>query len=333
MVVKLARANMTDTVNAGETAQRPTVPRFLFIAALFCVIFISARLFIHPINNTDYLNSQTGLRAFWRGETPYVSALYYMPPWSAFFLAPLVNQPLETWLALDVALFATMIVDLGSPSSLLLLLHPAFIALIASSNPEWLVVGTGLWLLYRIKRGVGRGVAWLLLACKPQTTAFLLLFDGIAALRHRDWKAFGVAGITAVATILLYPQIFTRLSQPFEWSATVYSHYGVLGALAATLLVVAVRWRRRSDLKTLGLYLGPIWWPYMLEYGYTATAFTMRSAGWLRVAIYVAASIGLAFLFWRDYHVAEQIGAFGMVLLAAVLAPAEKTTRQRNAAS
>jgi hypothetical protein len=50
--------------------------------------------------------------------------------------------------------------------------------------------------------------------------------------------------------------------------------------------------------------------------------FTMRGAGWWRNALYLAASIGLVAVFWRDYHTSEQAGILGMILLAAVLAPA-----------
>ncbi len=60
----------------------------------------------------------------------------------------------------------------------------------------------------------------------------------------------------------------------------------------------------------------------MLQYSYTATAFTMRGAGLLRTVIYVVASLILMILFWQNYHVAEHVGALGMVLLAAILAPA-----------
>jgi hypothetical protein len=304
-------------LNFWERNKRP-----LFIAALFVVIFISARFAIRPINNTDYNSYILGLQLFWRGESPYNSVNYYMPPWSAFFLAPLVNQPLETWLALNVALFATAIIDLGKPSGLLLLIHPVFITLLAASNPEWLLIGPGLWLLYRAPKGWRRGLAWLLLTCKPQTSAILLLFDGWDALRERDWKAIGLSAVVAAATLALYPQWFRRLTIPFDWSASVLSHYGILGALIVTAIVLALRRNRLQDQKTVGLILGPVWSLYMLQYSYTGMAFTMRGAGWLRTVVYVAGCIGLALLFWRDFHVSEQIGMLGMLLLTAILAPA-----------
>ncbi|HVO70667.1 MAG TPA: hypothetical protein VMT24_11510 [Aggregatilineaceae bacterium] len=296
--------------------------RTIFLIALFLVIFISVRLVIHPVNTTDYTSHVTGLKALWNGQNPYiVSPNYYMPPWSLVFLSPLADQPPETWLALAVAIFVTEIMDLGGPAGLLLLLHPVFYTLISSSNPEWLLVGPGLWLLHRAPRGWGRGLAWLLLACKPQTTLFLLLFDGWTALRQRDWCAFGLAGITAGGTLLLFPQVFSRLLRPFDWSATVLSNYGLVGALVATAVILALRWTRRADRETLGLLLAPIWSIYMLEYSYTATLFTLRRAGWLRTALFVAGGIGLAYLFWQGFHVSEPIGTLGMVVLAALLAP------------
>ncbi len=296
--------------------------RDFFIIALFVVVFVAVRLTIKPINDTDYHTFSAGLDAFRRGESPYSVGGYFMPPWSTFFLYPLLGQPIETWLALDVALFAAMTIDLGSLPALLLLAHPVFITLIASSNAEWFVVGPGLWLLYRGKKGWWRGLAWLLLTCKPQTTLFLLLFDGWDALRERDWKAIGLAAGVATVTLAVSPQFFSRIQVPLDWSATVIAHYGLIVALLVALLIVAIRWRRLDDRKTLGLLLAPILSPYMLQYSYTATLFTMRRAGWIRTIIYVIAGIGLAALFWQNFHVSEQLGTLGMVLLAAILAPA-----------
>lgn len=297
--------------------------RQIFIVALFVTVFIVTRLTIRAVNNLDYLGSIDALQAFWAGATPYTSnPSYKMPPWAIFFLAPLVNQPIETWLALAVAIFVTAVIDLGKPSGLIQLAHPAFLLLLASSNPEWLVIGTGLWLLAYTPRGWGRGVAWLLLTCKPQTSFLFLLVDGWAALRQRDWKAFGLAGVVAVLSVARYPQVFERLSHPFDWTASTLPHYGVLGAGLATLFIVVVRRRKlktTDDWRVLGLLLAPIWSIYMLQYSYVAVVFTMRAAGWWRNALYLAGSYGLAYLFWRDFHVAEQIGALGMVLLAAVL--------------
>src|SRR5260221_14766386 len=100
---------MTPSVDVVEESFLETYKRPIFIVALFVVVFVSARVAIRPVNNTDYNSYVVGLDAFWQGQTPYTSVNYYMPPWSVFFLAPLVNQPLETWLALEVALFATAI--------------------------------------------------------------------------------------------------------------------------------------------------------------------------------------------------------------------------------
>jgi hypothetical protein len=240
-------------------------------------------------------------------------------------IGPLGILPIETWLALSVALFVSALIDLGKPSALLLLIHPFFIAVLSSANPEWLYIGTGLWLLYRAPKGWGRGLAWLLLTCKPQTSAILLLFDGWDALRQRDWKAFGLAASVAAISWMMYPQFLSQLSHrlDIDWSASVIFHYGVPGAAIMTALIVAIRWRRLDDRKTLGLLLGPVWSPYMLEYGLAAILFTMRQAGWLRTTAYLIISLGLVALFWHDYHVAEQVGVIGMVLLAAVLAPAQ----------
>src|SRR5258706_3474294 len=294
----------------------------LLLAVVFVGIFVVARLLVHPLNTLDYSTFTRGVKAAWQGDSPYSVIGYFMPPWSVLFLSPDVNQPVETWLALDIAFFATAILDLGTPAGLLLLLHPGFITLFASSNAEWLLIGPGLWLLYRTQRGWGRGLAWLLLTCKPQSALVLLLFDGWEALRQRDWKAIGLAAVVALISFAIYPQFFTQITTPLDWSLSVLARFGVLGAIAVTGLIVAIRWKRRDDRKTLGLLLSPVWTPYMLQYSYTATALQIPGCALLRTVIYVVASLILMILFWQNYHVAEHIGALGMVLLAAILAPA-----------
>jgi uncharacterized membrane protein len=152
----------------------------------------------------------------------------------------------------------------------------------------------------------------------------LLLVDGWQALKERDWKAFVLAGVPAVVSSALYPTFFSRIShtEQFSWSVSTLGAYGILAAVLAAVVLAAMRWTRRKDLKTLAILLGPVWTPYMLQYSCTAVLFTMRKAGWLRNIIYLLASIGLAALFWRDYHSYEPLGVLGMVLLAALLAPA-----------
>src|ERR1041385_7416891 len=120
----------------------------LWLAAIFIAIFLVAKLLVHPVNQLDYYTFTRGIHAAWEGNSPYSVIGYFMPPWSVLFLSPFASQPVETWLALDIAIFATAILDLGTPAGLLLLLHPGFITLFASSNAEWLLVGPGLWLLY-----------------------------------------------------------------------------------------------------------------------------------------------------------------------------------------
>jgi hypothetical protein len=295
--------------------------RIFFLIALFVTLFVSTRIVIRPINTSDFDTYSAAVKAVWRGQSPYVMDQYMMPPWAALVLAPLANQPLETWLALSVALFVTAIIAIGSPAGLLLLLHPIFITLIASSNPEWLLVGSGLWLLSDRPRGWRRGVAWLLLSCKPQSTIGLLIFDGWNALKTRDWWAFIVSGAVAITTLIIFPMPFQRLLIPHDWSSSILAHYGLIGAILVTIAILIIRRHQLADTHTLGILLTPVWVPYTLEYNYMAVIFTMRSAGWLRTSLYVGLSLGLMYLFWRDYHVAEQIGAAGMVLLAALLAP------------
>ncbi|MBX3081932.1 MAG: hypothetical protein KF716_09900 [Anaerolineae bacterium] len=303
----------------------PSYRRLLMVALTFVVVFVAVRVAIRPINDTDYQIYRDGLEHFWQGQSPYPVTGYVLPPWATVILAPLVNQPLEVWLALTVTIFVVSVLDQGSPVALLLLLHPIFLTLIASSNPEWIFIGTGVWLLEATPRGVGRGVAWVFLASKPQTIWLLLVFDGIVALRQRDWKPFVVAGGWAVIAYLITPmppQIWIqRGTTGLNWSLPIVYNYGVIGALLVTAFILVVRWQRRNDYKTLGLLLSLVWTPYVLQYAFTTLLFAMRKASWLRILVFLAGGIGLAYLFWRDFHVNEQAGAAGMLLLAAIMAP------------
>ena len=292
------------------------------IAIIFILIFVSALVAFKPINNTDYLTNIEALHNVTRGIDPYFGHFLVIPPWAFILMLPISTQPLNVWLALTIALFVTMVIDLGSWSALWLMLSPAFLALVASSNVEWIMIGSGLWLSYRSgNRGYARGVAWLLLTCKPQTTFIFLIFDGIRAVHQRDWRAFAVSGTVAGICLAIWPGFLNNMGVFQMFSVSTVYYYGVPGALLATLFIVAVRWSRRSDWRTLGLLLAPLWTPYMLEYSLLASAFTVRRGGWLRIILYVVGSLAAAGRFWQQYHVAEPAGALAMVLLAAVLAP------------
>jgi hypothetical protein len=308
--------------------------RALFLLSLLVVVFLAVRLTIRPINTLDYDIHIAGLQAFWEERSPYTVTGYYDPPWSIFILAPLAYQPLETWLALSIAFFTVLIFDLGKPIGVLQMAHPVFFTLLVSSNPELIFVAPGFWLLYGTPRGWGRGLAWVFLACKPQTTFLLLIFDGLCALCERDWRAVLLAPTIGLGTWALYPEYWAQFSQrlTIEWSATVMFHYGIVGALLVTGVILALRYHGWRDYKTLGILLAPVWSPYLLQYGYVGVLFTMRGAHWGAQLIYTVVGIGLVALFWREYHVAEHIATLGFVLLAAALAPVYEQAQKKERA-
>jgi hypothetical protein len=318
------------TLNAPLQDQPPAESaspyrRVLFIVVAFVVVFILSGLIIRPINTTDYTIYRAGLTYFWQGQSPYTERDYFMPPWGTLFLAPLVNQPLEIWLTLTVTIFVVSVLDQGTPFAVLLLLHPIFLTLLASSNPEWIIIGTGLWLIEALPKGWGRGLAWLILASKPQTVWLLLVLDGLMALRQRDWKPFVLAGIGAAVAFIISPMPpsvwLQRGTVGLTWSIPILYNYGVVGALLATAFILVVRWRRRDDYKSLGLILSLVWTPYALQYTFTSMLFIMRKASLLRIILFLVGGIVLAYLFWQEFHVNEQAGAAGMLLLAAIMAP------------
>lgn len=306
---------------------------------VFLIAFLVAMALYKPIINPDYVVCIRALRLVMAGQYPYgaigANGLpilpYLMPPWSFLFLAPLAGQPTIVWLSLTTAVCVTMLLDLSHWrwSALLLLAHPAFIGMIASSNPEWLLVGSGLWLLYRSgRRGWLRGVVWLLLSCKPQTTFILLVFDGVLACRQRDWRPFVVAVPTAASCLVLIPGFFDGV-QRAHWSVTVLYDFGVPGAIIASLaLFILYRLKYRhtagiftalsQDWRSIALLLAPIWAPYMLQYSLLASAFTMRRSGLWRIFCFMAVSLLSVALFWDQDHGAVAALSTLFVVVSAV---------------
>lgn len=309
------------------------VRRLLFMLVTLVVVFLAARIAIRAINNNDYLIYSAALNAVLNNQNPYLVQGYFTPPWTLFVLMPLAGQPIETWLALTVALFVVFVLDVGQPTALIQLVHPVFITLIASSNPDWILTGTGLWLLSRWPQGWGRGLAWIFLASKPQTNLLLLVFDGLVAIRDRDWKAVLLAGSVAVTAILVIPPDLSILNASHPWSLSVYWHYGVSGAALMTVLIIVLRWTRRRDYKTLGLLLTHVWTPFSLQYHYVVFLFAMRNAGLLRNVLYLAVGFGLALLTWQNYKTIEHLGMAAMLVLTAVMAPPEFGARESSPAS
>ncbi len=118
--------------------------------------------------------------------------------------------------------------------------------------------------------------------------------------------------------------VLATIDRRFVVHAALWAAASLLAFGLVTAIILIVRRHRLADTKTLGILLSPVWTPYLLQYSYVSTAFTLRKAGFLRNLIYVTACIALAVITWQGYHVAEHVGALGMLLLAALLAPADK---------
>lgn len=305
-----------------EDRTEPSQRRALFILAVFIITFLTARLVIQPINTTDFDVHIRGLTAFWQGQNPY-AADYVTPPWSLLLLTPLMQQPLQTWLALSITLFVCMIIDLGRPAGFVTLIHPVIMTLIASANPEWIYIGTGLWIIHRFPNGWGRGVGWLFLTCKPQTAFLFLLVDGVMALRERDWRAVVISGAVAVGSVLLVPDYLNFLQTRLHmlWSVSVMYHLGVVGAVVVTVIILVLRAKRVGDLKTLALLLAPVWTPYIQVYSYMAVLFTMRRVGWAGQVLFFAVSLAAVWAFWQSKGALEYVPPLIFVLMASLLAP------------
>lgn len=89
-----------------------------------------------------------------------------------------------------------------------------------------LIAATAFGLLILLQRAKGwwRGFAWALLMIRPQDSLPWLLYDGVQALRERDWRAFVTTGAVLVFPALVYgPGIY------LDW-LTIMRNYSTEGA-------------------------------------------------------------------------------------------------------
>src|SRR5260370_12351413 len=67
--------------------------RDLLLVAFFVAAFVIASLLVHPINVVDYSTFTGGIKAAWRGLSPYSVQGFFMPPWSLIPMTPLMLLP------------------------------------------------------------------------------------------------------------------------------------------------------------------------------------------------------------------------------------------------
>ncbi len=347
-----------------QTSARDLIPKryyVLFLTVVFVTSLWSAYLLLPTFNEMDWIRTVQQVRNLWRGVNPYcdpycefhnfdpdlpvdetyVSVKVYSP-WVMFYLGVLAYASTRVIVALNVAFWIIIILDSGRPAALILILHPAFLMLWASANPDFVLNGVGLWLIIRGVQGWRRGVALMLIAIKPQILPLLLLLEGVRTLWERDWQAVGVMAGIGIVSVALYPAWLTDtipallgfsqgispeekagLGELFSYPFSPFGAWGVWAAVGISVVIVLLMARRLTEWRTLAVLLSFVWTPHLSLYNYALLLILFRQTSAWRVLLYLGLSLGsLPFLF-REYHQYERYGVLLFLLLAAVLTSAE----------
>jgi len=327
----------------------PLVLTLVFLASRY-----AAYAGLKPINPDDWVRTAQQIRNLWRGENtycvPYCQNVLFdrdlqvygdftttqaYSPWLMFFFAPLAYATPRLLVALTVAAWVVVITDMGRPSTLVLVMHPAFIMLWAAANADFLINGVGLWLIMRGSVGWRRGVALLLMGIKPHVLPLVLVLEGVRMLWQRDWRALLLVVTVVVVSVVLYPSFLldtlpsyvniARGTSPeseitlSEYPFSVFGAWGALPAAAVTLLVLVLMRHRLTEWRTLAVVLSLVWTPYINPYSFALLLILFyRTPAW-RVLLYWVLSLATLPVLFQEYHQYERYGTLLFLLLAVLL--------------
>ena len=257
--------NLRTTIKDLET-HHPLTTRLAVIGIVAIAALLT--LFTYPIVNHDTGFFSPLFQEFFRGEYHYYTGDYseYMEIGGEFF-EHFINMPHSVyllpflgnmywasfWVAFGILLVITG--DHGKPLyalSRLIFLLSAYVFYPISPANLFFATAFGLILFLQRPTGWLRGFTWALFLIRPQDALLWLVYDGVLALRTRDWKAFVIA-----AAIVLSPMLFGYGPLLYrDWFLTFinYSHvsarftpidfadvYALPGALAFCAFVAIIR--------------------------------------------------------------------------------------------
>lgn len=343
----------------------------LFLAVVFITSLVTAYLLVQPINNLDWSRTAQQVRNMWCGINPYcdpycefrdfdpdltphagnVSIKTYSP-WIMFYFGVLAYTSTRMVVALSVAIWIVINLDQGRPPALILVLHPTFWMLLASSNADFVINGVGLWLIMRGSRGWRRGLALMLIATKPHVLPLFLILEGVRTLWERDWQALGVMGGMGISSVTLYPawlldtipallgftdsfspEEAAGLGELFQHPFSVYGAWGVPAALLVTAVILFLMRHRLTEWRILAVMLGFVWTPHLSLYNYALLLIFFRKTSAWRVATYLAISVAVLPVFFQEFHVYERYGVLLYLLLAAAFTTADPEQTEEAIAS
>ncbi|MEL7672329.1 MAG: hypothetical protein AAGU78_01195 [Chloroflexota bacterium] len=332
----------------------------LFLAVVFLVSLFFAYLTLPIVNQFDWAMTSQQLRDLMQLQDAYGQVAWrypdlialelepaqaFHPPWFVVFFGFISFASAKVVIALSVAAWIVIVLDSGGLAPLLLLIHPTFIMVWASSNLDFLVSGVGLWLILRGVHGTRRGGALALLAVKWYGLPLLLVLEGFRALWTRDFKAIGTFGLVIGIPVALFPGWIKRMIEITghvnlsggvnlsydllpSYSFSVFGAWGLGAALVITALLLVMMRRQFTEWRILAVQLSLVWTPFMNPYAYAVFLVLFRkSSGW-RVLAYLGLSIAALPVFFQEYHYLERYGLVLFLLLATLLAPADTTQRE-----
>ncbi len=255
---------------AKNTLAPYAIPILIVLTALFV-----ANVFL--LNFFDGGVMAEVARTFYRGASPYKAILNYNPPHTAIFALPTTGGAKINAFCNALMLFLA----LGGKklNYLLVLFSPFFVISIGEGNIFYVTAG-GLVLLLARQKGIPRGLAWALLTCRPHDAGLVAIYDGVLALRERDWKAFATSALLIIPAWVLYGMDWIDTLRnmdglPQEYTLSVRDNWGILVALVYFAVLVLLRMDfsggrlRRRNLSTVERY-----WLLMV-------------AGWVFISPYV----------------------------------------------